>query len=217
MKRAGIFLLALFFLAALAGCRAEQESGFVIYCVTEAGDNLTSENYIPEASGGEALVAELVEKLGDQPVEKGHRRAIPEGIGITDTVLTGRNLRLDFNGTYTEMDNITEVFCRAAVVKTLLQIPQVNTVEITVNGRELADSQGNPIGVMREDSFIDHVPISMQGGAETSGTETVSDTDLPEKMSDTEKVPDTELSETESGEVSGKDAPGVGVDPALQD
>lgn len=217
MKRAGIFLMALLFLASLAGCQEEQKIGFVIYCVNEAGDNLTSENYIPEASGGEALVAELVEKLGDQPVEDGHRRAIPEGIGITDTVLTGRNLRLDFNGTYTEMDNITEVFCRAAVVKTLLQIPQVNTVEITVNGRELADSQGNPIGVMREDSFIDHVDIPLQGGPETSGTETAPDTELPETKSDAELSPDTGHSETESGEVSGKDAPGVGVDPALQD
>lgn len=215
MKRAGIFLMALLFLAALAGCQEEQDRGFVIYCVNEAGDDLASESYIPEASGGEALVAELVEKLGDQPVEDGHRRAIPEGIGITDTVLTGRNLRLDFNGTYTEMDNITEVFCRAAVVKTLLQIPQVNTVEITVNGRELADSQGNPIGVMREDSFIDQVGIPAQGESEGSGTETAPDTEDPVTGAETE--PDTKPSETESGAVSGKDAPGVGVDPALQD
>ena len=53
------------------------------------------------------------------------------------------------------MDHITEALCRAAVVKTLVQVPEVETVDFTVTGQELADLEGNPIGIMSDETFID--------------------------------------------------------------
>ena len=157
MKKLSIFFALLLLTAVLAGCQKEQQSnsGYRIYCVDESGISLESEEYTPQAAGGDALIQELAAKLGETPKQAGHHKAIPDGIGITSAVRTEGSLRVDFNGTYSEMDNITEVFCRAAVVKTLVQVPEVDTVEFTVNGQELTDSQGNPIGVMSSDSFID--------------------------------------------------------------
>lgn len=157
MKKIGMFFAVLLLAAALTGCEKEKQisSGYRIYCVDESGISLETEEYTPQAKSGEALIRELAAELGEAPGQPGHHRAIPDGIGILSTVLTGRSLRVDFNGTYSEMDNITEVFCRAAVVKTLVQVPEVDTVEFTINGQELTDSQGNPIGVMSSESFID--------------------------------------------------------------
>lgn len=148
-----VLLLAL----ALAGCQKGQEeiSGYQIYRVNEAGTALETEAYTPQATEGDALIQEFISRLGEVPAQVGYKKAIPDGIGITSVKRTEQNLKVDFNGTYSKMDNITEVFCRAAVVKTLVQIPGIDTVEFTVNGQELADIQGNPIGVMSNDSFID--------------------------------------------------------------
>ncbi len=157
MEKSGKIFFALFLSLVLAGCQKEQTeiSGYQIYRVNADGTVLEPEDYTPQASGGDALIQEFVDKLGEVPAQVGHKKAIPDGVGITSVKRTEQNLRVDFNGTYSKMDNITEVFCRAAVVKTLVQIPGVETVEFTVNGQELADVQGNPIGVMGDDSFID--------------------------------------------------------------
>lgn len=158
MKKWKICLAFLLLAAVLAGCRKEQQetAGYKLYYVDDTGIGLVAEDYTPKAQGGDELIQELVAKLGDAPGQPSHKKAVPDGIGITSAVRTERSLRVDFNGTYHTMDNITEVFCRAAVVKTLVQVPEVDTVEFTVNGQELADSQGNPIGVMSQDSFIDN-------------------------------------------------------------
>ena len=157
MKRLEMFFVFLLLAITLAGCGKERQeaSGYQIYCVNESGTSLESEDYEPQAAGGDALIQELIAKLGEAPSQTGHKKAIPDGVGITSAVLTEKSLRVDFNGTYREMDNITEVFCRAAVVKTLAQVPEVSTVEFTVNAQELTDSQGMPIGVMSDDTFID--------------------------------------------------------------
>ncbi|MEY8427672.1 GerMN domain-containing protein [Lachnospiraceae bacterium 46-15] len=157
MGKSGKFFSVLLLSLALAGCQKEQTeiSGYQIYRVNADGTVLEPEDYTPQASGGDALIQEFVDRLGEVPAQVGHKKAIPDGVGITSVKRTEQNLRVDFNGTYSKMDNITEVFCRAAVVKTLVQVPGVDTVEFTVNGQELADIQGNPIGVMSDDSFID--------------------------------------------------------------
>lgn len=157
MKRFECFFVILLLALTLAGCGKEEQetSGYRIYCVNEDGSSLEFEEYTPQAESGDALLQELIARLGEAPSQIGHKKAMPDGVGITSVVLTEKSLRVDFNGTYSEMDNITEVFCRAAVVKTLVQVPEVSTVEFTVNGQELADIQGNPIGVMSDDSFID--------------------------------------------------------------
>ena len=157
MKKIQMFFVFLLLVLTLA-CRSkeqQEEAGYQIYCVNQEGNALETESCMPQAEGGDALIQEMIGKLNEAPVQPGHQKAIPDGIGITSYVHTEKNLKVDFNGTYSEMDHITEVFCRAAVVKTLVQIPEVHTVEFTVNGQELTDGQGNPIGVMSDDTFID--------------------------------------------------------------
>jgi germination protein M len=149
-----VFLLIVMMFTA-CGQEEQVESGYQIYRVNKEGTTLETESYTPKAEGGDELIQELIDQLTTESAVLGYRKAIPDGVGITSAVCKEKNLRVDFNGTYSDMDNITEAFCRAAVVKTLVQVPEVDTVEITVNGQELADSQGNPVGVMNNDSFID--------------------------------------------------------------
>ena len=51
------------------------------------------------------------------------------------------------------MSKTTEVLTRAAVVRSLTQIPDVGYVMITVAGEPLMDMAGNPLGIMTADMF----------------------------------------------------------------
>lgn len=45
---------------------------------------------------------------------------------------------------------------RAAIVRTLTQLPEIDTVEMTVEGKPLVDSMGNVVGRMNADQFINN-------------------------------------------------------------
>ena len=54
------------------------------------------------------------------------------------------------------MSKTTEVLTRAAVVRSLTQIPEVEYVMITIAGEPLMDMAGNPLGIMTADMFVDN-------------------------------------------------------------
>ncbi len=54
------------------------------------------------------------------------------------------------------MSATTEVLVRAAVVRTLTQLEGVNYVGITIQGEQLYDNTGDPIGLMSADRFINN-------------------------------------------------------------
>ena len=57
---------------------------------------------------------------------------------------------------YKELPAITEVLVRAAITRTLTQLPDISYVSITVEGEQLFDSMDNQVGWMSADQFIDN-------------------------------------------------------------
>ncbi len=56
---------------------------------------------------------------------------------------------------YRELEQEREVLLRAAIVLTFTQIPDVDSVAITIENQPLTDSTGNPIGVQTSSNFVD--------------------------------------------------------------
>lgn len=54
------------------------------------------------------------------------------------------------------MDAMTEVLCRAAVVRTMTQLKDISCVSFYVDGAPLTDKNGNVVGVMTNDSFVEN-------------------------------------------------------------
>ena len=94
MEKSGKIFFVLFLSLVLAGCQKEQTeiSGYQIYRVNADGTVLEPEDYTPQASGGDALIQEFVDKLGEVPAQVGHKKAIPDGVGITSVKRTEQNL-----------------------------------------------------------------------------------------------------------------------------
>ena len=149
----GIFLLALL----LAGCSENNGSSmqYQVYYVSTSGTKLIEESYTPENSASPREVTEeLLEKMGRPQVGSDHVKALPDEVRVDHCLLKAREVDVDFNEAYNDMDPVREILVRAAFVNTLIQVSNVEQVVITVNGEPLVDEAGDVVGAMTSESFI---------------------------------------------------------------
>ncbi|MCI8991291.1 MAG: GerMN domain-containing protein [Eubacterium sp.] len=144
---AGIFLLA--------GCNnKEEETGYSINYINKDTTRLVEKGYRPYGDTTEELIDEFMDMLQADPQEVDYRNAISSEIVVKSYSLDKEQLNIDFGEGYSVMDSITEILCRAAVVRTLTQIDGVTYVSFYIDGAPLEDSAGNLVGLMTSESFI---------------------------------------------------------------
>ena len=143
---------------ALEDTAGEEEAAqvYLVYYLNEDGTTTTTLEYEPEGGTAEELVEELIEQMSSVTEDS----LIYPVLG-TDAVLLGYSLEnaqltLDFESGYSEMTKQKEILIRSAVVRTLCQIPDVESVSFTVAGEALLDSKSTPIGTMTADSFVEN-------------------------------------------------------------
>lgn len=157
-QRRWIIFGMLFF--CLAGCNQNPKStvwegDIPVYYLDAEETSVVSEGYTPEQKEGVALVSELLAHMYT-PLDEEHTAAIPDTVSFpgidmeTDGLVT-----LRFNESYSMVTGVREVLMRAAIVKTLCQADGVDSVEFYVAGQPLMGVQNTPIGLMKEDDFID--------------------------------------------------------------
>ncbi len=149
MKRRYLLLLsALAALLALCSCaehaQEADESGYEMYFLAEpgvsGGDAIAarSERYVPdETMEVEECARALVEQLLSDPQETSLRSPVPEGTTLQSLTIAGRRAQLDFSAQYGRLSGIDLSLADYCVTLTLTQLPGVNAVSITANGREL--------------------------------------------------------------------------------
>lgn len=146
----------------LAGCtkheKEQGKSGYSIYYTNTEGTKLAAVSYEPKAKGEEALADELLTQLGTPPDETDTKVAMPASVTVENVQYDQAETALNvfFSASYAEMDPVTEVLCRAAYVRTLTQIPGVSYVEFFVDGAPLTNAEGEEVGLMTQNEFIDN-------------------------------------------------------------
>lgn len=163
-------LLIILFLS-LVACEKERpvvlEDACKIYYINNSEDRLISEDYQIRAKEINEKVEELLEKLSSIPEGITLKKTIPDSVKINSFNIKNKMISIDFTETYKELEGISEILRRAAVVKTLCQLDEIDKVEYTVSGQPLMYSETNPIGVMAASDFIDNT------GGETTYYQTV--------------------------------------------
>ena len=161
MKRA--FITVLLLIAALLTSSSGNENNtdnskneYQIYYIDSKSSGIVSEGYIPLGDTKEQLIIELLGVLNKEPANVTYKKALPEGVTIMDYRIVDEQLILNFDIKYSELKGIPEVLCRATIVKTLCQIPGIDFVLFNVNGQPLIDSNGNQIGLMTAEFFIEN-------------------------------------------------------------
>lgn len=157
-KRCRILIGMLFLAVLFAGCgsRREEDSEYKVYYLNSEKTKTIALGHDVEAKDSRGMVQELIESLFRPTDNLDYRCPIPEGVRLDSWNLEKGQLYLYFNSAYLEMDNIEEVLCRAAIVRTLIQVEGVDCISFYVGDAPLVDDEGTPIGLMTEESFIEN-------------------------------------------------------------
>lgn len=145
----------------LTGCSDSKETdeytGYYIFYPDANDSKVGFEQYSPKAKKREALVDEFLKQLQTEPDDISLRRTFPDNVVIDEYLFDEEGmLTLYLSSGYSDLSGVPEILRRAAVVKTLCQIEDVNGVQFYVAGQPLTDSNLDSVGYMTADSFIDN-------------------------------------------------------------
>lgn len=159
-KKINSILAVCLMLLLLAACGKNQEEApeyeYKIYYVNYDNTGVLSRKYTTKSTETDAVLFELVEQLGAVPEKLEYNAPLAGDFSLLDYSLTDGQLLLNFDENYKKQEIITEILTRAAIVRTLSQIKEVQYVSFLVGSQPLTDASGNVVGVMSADNFIDN-------------------------------------------------------------
>ena len=143
-----------------SGCTdSETEYEYQLYYINKAGNQLVPEGYNAYSKDAYSLVGEFLDALASKPVNKD---VLTPGfdsmriIGYSDITQEGY-VTINFSVDYSNLPDIKEILCRAAIVKTLCQIDGVNGIKFEIEGEPIKNSAGEDFGYMSDETFVDNM------------------------------------------------------------
>lgn len=128
-----------------------------VYYIDTKTSSLVSEKYNLISTDVNDRIGELLYMIKLNPVNLVYQSVLPTNVPEPNFTLNeDGSLVLDFDSNYYDMTGIPEILCRAAFVKTLSQLEEVEYIQINVNGSPLIDVNGDVVGPLTEEDFIDN-------------------------------------------------------------
>lgn len=159
MKKANSILILLAMLL-LVGCGrhnpAQEGQAYTIYEVNKEETKVTERTIYTKESDTEQLLQLFSDELARVTDNADSRPAISPTVTLLGSTYIDGTVTLNFTTDYNSLSHIGEILSRAAIVRTLTQIEEVNYVTFLVDGNPLLNPSGVPIGVMTADTFIDN-------------------------------------------------------------
>ncbi len=158
IRIAGWLIILSALLCTACGRENRSVSGKVynIYYVDNNETKTLIREYASETTECQALLAELLAQLGAVPPKFEYKAPLAGDFELLGYTIDNGQITMNFDDHYREMEPVREVLLRAAIVRTVTQIPEISHVSFTVQGEPLTDSNGNAIGTMSADLFIDN-------------------------------------------------------------
>lgn len=163
-KRCWIALGIAVSILVVTGCGKEKQPGDSepgLYYANPEGTGLVREEYQITGSTTEEKIEDVLNTMTQETEERDYRSVFPDDVKVTEWEYAAGKLEICFNEQYQEMTASQEVLLRSAVVQNLGQIQGVNYVYFMVEGKPLKDSQGNDVGYMRAEDFIQNTGSSL--------------------------------------------------------
>lgn len=159
MKRIMTILLVLICLVSFTACgeeKVDQTRIYSVYYINNGETKVEMHEHYMEAEELEDQVTELLNALATTPAKLEYKAPLGMGFQVQNVEIKMGKVLLDVTENYYDMSVTTEVLVRAAIVRTLTQLSQINFVSITVNGNPLVDSLGNIVTTMNRDQFVEN-------------------------------------------------------------
>jgi germination protein M len=146
------------------GCSSEEKQGTAIDIsyLNKKETKLVTETHYLESTDTKDMIVEVLKLLCAVPDNKELKATLTSGINIITYSYDGEQVIVSLGEKYKELSRTTEVLTRAALVRSLTNIPGINYVMLTVNGEALTDLSGNAIGIMTADMFVDNAGTQVE-------------------------------------------------------
>jgi germination protein M len=148
----------------LAACGNKEQSGtpIDISYINQNETKLVKETHYIESIDTKDQVVEVLTLLCSVPDNKELRATLTSGINVITFSYENGKVTLSLGEKYKELTKTTEVLTRAAIVRSLTALDEVDGVMITVNGEPITDASGNAIGIMTADMFVDNAGTQVE-------------------------------------------------------
>lgn len=158
MKKTINILLMLIGVCLLAGCGQDnnEDSKYHIFYMNKDKTKIVEQPYEIADENTAAMIEDYLAALSTDVDSVEYQKPIPNNVEITDYKLEGNQLSLYFDSDYYQMSVTEEILCRAAIVRTMIQIPEVYCLSFYVGDVPLSDSKGVLVGVMTGESFVEN-------------------------------------------------------------
>ena len=158
MKRIVSFLMIMALCASLllTGCTDKEvaEYDYTLYELNTDGTSLVEVGYNTKTTDQDDLIVELINQLYIGSEDADYMNSIPSNVVLSDYRIKSQLLTVSWSREYAELSGAQEVLVRAAIVKTLLQVKGIYSINFEIEGDPLKDVNGSVIGVMDSDTFI---------------------------------------------------------------
>ncbi len=158
-RNIGIFLLLIGMVFLASGCGREKKTegkSFQVYVVNTEETKIFPREYETVSEDQETLIHELIRELQKSAEKLEYKAPLDGDFQLIGHTLEAGQLILNFDEKYRELPVTTEVLIRAAVVRTMSQVPGIDHVSFQIRQSPLTDAAGNVIGIMSADQFIDN-------------------------------------------------------------
>lgn len=157
--RIGIALILAAVTVLLAcGCRNKsediQKAEYTIFHINAEGSGLVECAYNGSMEDPERAVEEMLTALKEADASIEEQPAMPKQVEVESFQLEEEKLELHFNAEYAKLDMVQEVLTRAALVRSLTQIPSVSLVAFFVEDTPLTNKEGAEYGFMQSEDFV---------------------------------------------------------------
>ena len=159
-----VLVIACLMMILTDGCSKTEEKGTPvdISYLNKNETKLVTETHYFESEDTKERIVEVLTLLCSVPDNKELKATLTTGINIITYSYDGEQVIVSLGEKYRELPKTTEVLTRAALVRSLTNIPGVRYVMITVNGESLTDLSGNAIGIMTVDMFVDNAGTQVE-------------------------------------------------------
>ncbi len=162
MKKVLYWSLCLIGIILLTACSKKEGTEMNVFYMNTDGNMLVQEKYIRAEADLEETVVEVLNAMRNPEDKKECVSAIPGSVKVNDFTIKNNKISITFSREYVDLAKSAEILLRAAVVKTLVQIPEISFVSFYIEDEPLKDSSGKNIGIMSAEDFVQNTGSSLK-------------------------------------------------------
>lgn len=163
IKRLSVLCCAVFLiLMSACGKRTDVADGDdFIYCLNGSMTGLVKVSFELPDEDAEGQVAAVLEELAKPAEDIEYIQVISEEVKVNRFEVKNVIASVDLSSAYLDIPAVREKLVRAALVRSLLQIPGIQGVWLTVEGEPLTETDGTDVGMLNGDDFVENTGASV--------------------------------------------------------